>query len=263
MATPEEEMTKPSVDPKQAPVGLVSARVSVLGYGAGAREYALALRSAGSDVTVGIHSGGMAGVRARADGFQPRPFSTVVGGAEVVVVLVPDEDQTSLYWHAIEPHLAPGALLVFARGLALQAGGFEPRSNDVVLVTGEHGGPRASCRVAVQHDATGRALDRAIAYARAAFGADATVGTTTIDAEVDAELAALEAREGSLTALLASVESSAARIRESHAPEFAKLAFYEGLRELVDRRANPSGTPVERRSATSVVGRPGDNGGRA
>ncbi|HVH43882.1 MAG TPA: hypothetical protein VM925_16125, partial [Labilithrix sp.] len=196
-------MSKQKVGPTQ-PFQLTGARIAVLGYGLAAREHALGLRQSGNEVEIGLRLGGMSWVRARRDEFDARAASVVVGGADVVVVLVPDDEQASVYWHAIEPELAPGALLVFAHGLALETQTFEPRRNDVVLVTGELGGTRPRCRVAVQHDATGRALERALAYARAAFGAEATIGTTTVTAEVDAELAALAERAGGMHALLAS-----------------------------------------------------------
>ncbi|HVJ92152.1 MAG TPA: hypothetical protein VM580_20270, partial [Labilithrix sp.] len=188
--------------------------------------------------------------------------SVVVSGADVVVVLVPDEEQASVYWHAIEPALEPGALLVFGHGLALETQTFEPKRNDVVLVTGDLSGARPRCRVAVHHDATGRALERALAYARAAFGPEATVGTTTVSAEVDAEIAALSERAGGMAALLASIEQSEMRVRDTHAPEEAKVAFYEGLRELVARRLSETNT-VERGSGTSLVFWRGPGGGLA
>jgi ketol-acid reductoisomerase len=227
-------MSKHTVEP-QEPFQLTSARVAVLGYDPAAREHALGLRRAGNHVAIGLRLGGMSWVRARRDEFEANAASVTVVGADVVVVLVPDDEQASVYWHAIEPELTSGTLLVFAHGLALATQAFEPRGNDVVLVTGELGGPRPRCRVAVHHDATGRALERAVAYARAAFGVNAIVGTTTVSAEVDAELAALSERAGGSKELLASVERSATRVCETHAPEEAKVAFYEGLRELVAR----------------------------
>lgn len=215
------------------PLTLKRARVVLLGYGDDAREHALGLRSAGCDVSVGLRLGGMSWVRARSDGFAAQAPSMVAPGARVIVVLVPDDEQASVYYHAIEPHLRSDTLLVFGRALALRTGAVEPkRRSDVVLVSGNHFGPRPECRVAVHHDVTGRALDRAIEYARAAFGAGALVGATTLETEVAAELAVLSRRAGSVTALVAAVERSAARARETHAPDEAKVAFYEGLGDL-------------------------------
>jgi len=236
----------PSIEPARH-LELRDARVTILGYGSTARDHALGLRSRGNEVTIGLRLGGLSWIRARRDGFDARAPTLLVADADVVVVLVPDDEQATVYYHAIEPLLAPGALLVFGRGLALGTGVFEPRAHDVVLVTGELGSAAESgwsathaaavCRVAVHHDATGHALERAIAYARAVFGMNASIGTMTTSAEVEVELAALEARAGSRDALLDSVERRAARVRDTHAPEEVKVAFYEALRELIERRA--------------------------
>ena len=88
------------IDPQQVPFRLTGARVAVLGYGPSATQHALGLRDAGNDVSVGMRSGGMSWVRARKDGFPARAACTVVEGTSVVVVLVPDDEQASVYWHA-------------------------------------------------------------------------------------------------------------------------------------------------------------------
>lgn len=238
------------IESQENPFRLTGARIAVLGYGPNATEHALGLRDAGNEVSVGMRSGGMSGVRARRDGFPARPASVVIEGASVVVVLVPDDEQASVYWHAIEPNVDPGALLVFGRALALAANAFDPRGVDVVFVAAHE----RSCRVAVHHDATGRALERAISYARAAFGTNVTIATTTTASEADAELAALETRAGSAAAFRAEVEKATARARDSHAPEEARVKFYDGLREIVEERATGSaGRGGERGSAVSLV----------
>lgn len=226
---------------------LTGARVAVLGYGPIATKHALGLRASGNEVAVG--SGGMSGVRARKDGFPAKAATSVIEGTSVVVVLVPDDEQSSVYWAAIEPNVETDALLVFGRALALQTKSFEPKNVDVVFVASHD----STCRVAVQVDKTGRALERAIAYVRAVFGENVTITTTTIAAEVDAELAALETRAGSAAAFRAEVDRDAARVRDSHAPEEARVAYYEGLRELLAERATRAGEG-ERGSAVSLTG---------
>lgn len=212
------------------------ARVAVIGYGPEGKEVASGLRRAGHDVVVGIGVGGMSWVRAQRDGFRPKPSVTAIDDADVVALHVPDEEQCSVYWHVVAPHVAGGTLLVYGRALALATGAFEPKNLDVVVVTGD----AASCRVAVCADVTGRALERAIAFARAAFGPYAQVGTTTIAAEAERELAELEARAGGPTKLAREVDLALAHARESHAPDEARLAFYEGLREMLAHRAGES-----------------------
>jgi ketol-acid reductoisomerase len=228
---------KIAMDTQPLPFRITGERIAVLGYGPSAAGQAIALRDAGNEVTIGTRLGGMSWVRARADGFEVGPACAVVEGASVVVVLVPDDEAAPMYWHAIEPSVEPSSLLVTERALALATRAFDPRTLDVVFISARD----RSCRVAVHNNVTGRALERAISYARAAFGVDVTIATTTIAAEVDAELAELETRAGGAAAYRRYVESATDRVRFSHAPEEARLAYYEGLNELVEVRARRSG----------------------
>jgi ketol-acid reductoisomerase len=229
------------MDTRPFPFRTTGARIAVLGYGPSAAQQALGLRDAGNEVSVGTRLGGMSWVRARKDGFPVGSACAVVEGASVVVVLVPDDEQAPVYWHAIEPGIEPRALLVTGRALALATRALDPRTLDVVFVAAQD----RTCRVAVHNDATGRALERAISYARAAFGLDVTIATTTIAAEVDAEIAELETRAGGAAAFRSYVENASARVRFSHAPEEARLAYYEGLNELVEDRARRNGDSGE------------------
>jgi len=224
-------------DTRPFPFRITGARIAVLGYGPAAAQQAIGLRDAGNDVSVATRPGGLSWGRARRDGFRAGPACSTVDGATVVVLLVPDDEQAPMYWDAIEPVLEPGALLVVGRALALGTRAFQPGAPDVVFVAARG----RTCRVAVHHDATGRALERAISYARAAFGLDVAIATTTLAAEVDAELAELESRAGGADGLRAEVGRAAARVRYSHAPEEARLAYYEGLLELVEDRARRRG----------------------
>lgn len=238
---------------------LKNMRTAVLGYGPAAREHALAVRAAGGVVSVGLRFGGMSWVRARADSFPVECPSAAAAGAELVVVLVPDDEQPGVYCQAIEPHVAPGALVVFGHGVALATGVFQTKNVDAVFVAGDS----QNCRVGVHHDATGRAVERAAAYARAVFGALSAVGTTTIEAEADIELAVMAEHLGGFTTLLREVERQVARATETHAPDEAKLAFYTNLRDLVASRMNPGSTRgVERGSGTSLRGQVGFDRGR-
>lgn len=227
------------MDPRPFPFQITGARIAVLGYGPTATQQALGLRSAGNDVSVGVRSGGMSCVRARRDGFVAGPACSVITGAKVVVVLVPDDEQASVYWHAIEPNAERDALLVFGRALALETRAFEPGGVDIVFVAAHD----RTCRVAVHSDATGRALERAISYARAAFGPDIAIATTTTATEAEVELAALETRAGGAAAFRTEVETAAARARDSHAPDEVRISYHEGLRALVEDRARRRAAP--------------------
>lgn len=212
---------------------LAHERVAVLGYGAIAREHALALRREGADVAVGLRFGGMSWVRAQHDGFSAEPASKAVMRANVVSLFVPDDEQIGVYFDAIDDELPAGSLLVLGRGLALATGALETHDIDVVLVKGTTG----HVRVAVHHDSSGAALERAIAYARIVFGRHAAITTTTIDVEASAELADMAARVGGYAALAVEVADAVTRACETHAPDEAKVRFYERLRALLDAQS--------------------------
>jgi ketol-acid reductoisomerase len=189
-------------DPLQGSFTLRGTKVVVLGYDDDAREHALALRRANNSVLIGVRPDTTCWMRACGDGFAADRPAAIIGEAEVVVMLVREPERT---WRVVEPLLAPGALVVFGcartlEGLTFSRGGFD--SVLVTTVDDAHTG----CRVAVHRDATGRALLRAVAYARAACGSDVVLRTTSVAAEVDLELASIGERAGSLLALAASCD---------------------------------------------------------
>ncbi len=208
-------------------------RVAFMGYGPEARDQALRLRSIGWDVDVVMRPGGMSWIRAVTDGFRPLPAGEAVSRAQVLVVHLPESEQPAVWAYSIAPHLAPGSLVVFVHGWALYSGAVDPDPClDVVLVTGrdDFKGAELSCRVAVHRDATGHALERAAAFARALFGG-AKIGTTTLDSEVKAELSALVTKMGGFEALLAEWDHVLAN--PGHEPDEATLTYYERLRATV------------------------------
>lgn len=207
--------------------------VAMIGYEDEAREQARRLRAAGWTVSVALRPGGMSWIRAVSDGFRPVLVSQALANADVVVVHAPEPEQPAMWACSIAPRVAPGTLVVFAHGAALYAGVLEPDARlDVALLA--RNGSGAGCRIAVHHDATGRALERAASFARTAFG-DPRVGTTTVESEVQNELRALVDRKGGVEAAIAEIDHLLAN--PSHEPDEAALRYYEGLRAaLVGRR---------------------------
>jgi ketol-acid reductoisomerase len=212
-------------------------RAAVIGYGPDAREQALRLRQLGWSVDVVVRSGGMTWIHAVADGFRPVPAAEAAMRADVVAVHLPESEQPAVWAYGLAPYLRAGALVVFAHGSALYSGAVDPDPRlDVALVTAcherahERGGERV-CRVAVQHDATGHALERALAFARAIFGSTPKVETTTLDYEVSADLSERGAKMGGLPALMAEWDRVLAS--PSHEPDQATLTYYERLRATV------------------------------
>jgi ketol-acid reductoisomerase len=206
-----------------------AARVAMIGYGDQARDQALRLRETGWDVRVVVRPGGMSWIRAMADGLRPVTAREAVAGADVVAIHLPEAEQPAMWAQSLAPHVARGALIVFAHGAALYSGALELEEHfDIVLVA--PGETADACRVAVHQDATGRALERAAGYARVVFGG-AKVGTTTLASEVQSELSELIERVGGLEALLAEWDRVLAN--PSHEPDQATLQYYERLRAAV------------------------------
>jgi ketol-acid reductoisomerase len=207
-------------------------RAAVIGYGPDAREQALRLRAIGWEVDVVVRSGGMTWVHAVADGFRPVPAAEAALRADVVVVHLPESEQPAVWAYGLAPYLVPGSLVVFAHGSAVYSGAVDPDPRlDVALVTPcTARDAEQVCRVAVQRDATGHALERALAFVRAVFGS-IKVETTTLDSEVSADLSERGAKMGGLPALMAEWDRVLAS--PSHEPDEATLTYYERLRATV------------------------------
>lgn len=159
------------------PSPLTGKRVAVLGYGNQGRAQARNLKDSGMDVVVGLREGSPSAVRVLADGLDPEPLSAAVAGANVVMMLAPDEAMAGLYGQ-IEPEIREGAALGFSHGLAIHFAFVQPRDDlDVFLVAPK--GPGTALRSlyeqgegmialwAVAQDRTGKARDIALAYGRA------------------------------------------------------------------------------------------------
>ena len=150
--------------------------VAVVGYGNQGHAHALNLRDGGARVVVGARPGGRAWIRAESDAFPALRVGEAVGAADFVVVLVPDETQPDVFSNEIAPNLRPGATLVFAHGFSVAFGFIRPAArHDVVLVAPKgqghyvrraySAGSGVPCLLAVEQDASGRALERALSYA--------------------------------------------------------------------------------------------------
>ena len=195
-------------DPLQGTFTLRDAKVAILGYDDDAREHALALQRAGNTVAIGVRPDTTCWARAATDGFAVGRPENVVSKAEVIVVLMHEYEQM---WRQCEHYVAAGTLVVFGSARALQSGACACSGVDVVLVT-TIGNEHAGCRGSVHRDVTGRALVRAVAYARAAFNPDVELRATSVHLEADIELSSVSERAGSLLALYAQTERLPPRV---------------------------------------------------
>ncbi|MCI0453014.1 MAG: ketol-acid reductoisomerase [Candidatus Latescibacteria bacterium] len=150
--------------------------VAVLGFGNQGHAHALNLRDSGARVVVGARRNGAGWKAAQAAGFETLRIGDATARADVVVMLLPDEEQASVFVSEVAPSLREGAALVFAHGFAVAFGGVKAGpGRDVVLVAPKgqghflrreyEAGRSVPCMVGIESDASGRALQLALSYA--------------------------------------------------------------------------------------------------
>lgn len=215
------------------------ARIAVLGYGSQGRAHALNLHDSGLNVVVGARPDGPSWQRAIDDGLNVATPADAVSGADVVAVLTPDMVQPDLYTNAIEPHLRPGAALLFAHGFNIHYGFIKPRADiDVVMVAPK--GPGAlvrseyergrgvPCLLAVHQNASGRAGQTARAYAHGIGGGRALLINTDFREETETDLFGEQAVLcGGVSELV--TQGFETLVEAGYQPE---IAYYEVMHEL-------------------------------
>jgi ketol-acid reductoisomerase len=183
-----------------ADTGLIAdKRVAILGYGSQGHAHALNLKDSGIDVVVGLRAGSSSKPKAEAAGLRVLPTADAVREADIVMVLLPDTEQKKVYEADIAPNLVDGNALAFAHGFNIHFGQITPPAGvDVWMIapkgpghlvrrTYEEGGG-VPCLVAIANDATGKAKQTALAYAKAIGGTRAGVLDTTFEEETETDL---------------------------------------------------------------------------
>ncbi len=172
--------------------------IAVIGYGSQGQAQALNLRDNGLPVVVGLRSGSSGWTRAQIDGVEVREVADAARYADLVVLLVPDEEHQTVYERGIGPHLGRGRTLLVAHGSSVHSGRLRPPAEiDVAMVVPCAPGDRVRALfregrgvpalLAVHQDATGRAEATALAYAQAIGCTRAGVKRTTFAEEVETE----------------------------------------------------------------------------
>jgi ketol-acid reductoisomerase len=218
---------------------LAGRTVAIIGYGSQGHAHALNLRDSGVDVVVGLPPDSKSVAKAEAAGLKVLSPAEAAKAANVVMILVPDHIQADLYNSEIAPHMTPGKTLMFAHGFNIHFGQITPPPDiDVTMVAPKAPGHRVRelytegvgvpALVAVHQNATGQALERALAYALALGCLKAGVIDTNFREETESDLFGEQAVLCGGTAELIRAGFQTL-VEAGYAPE---IAYFECLHEL-------------------------------
>jgi ketol-acid reductoisomerase len=199
MGRVEENMTKLFYDADADVSRLEGKRVAIIGYGSQGHAHALNLRDSGVDVVVGLREDSRSNDTARAAELAVASVGDAAAQSRMIMILTPDTGQARLYCDHIKPHLRPGKTLMFAHGFNIRFSQIVPPVDvDVSMVAPKAPGHRVRevfqqgggvpALVAVHQDASGHALDDALAYAKALGSTRAGALITTFEEETETDL---------------------------------------------------------------------------
>ncbi len=214
-------------------------QVSIIGFGSQGHAHAMNLKDSGANVTVGLRKNSASEKKAREAGLEVKDIPNAVSGADVVMILAPDEYQADLYKESIEPNLKSSAAIAFAHGFNIHYGQIKPgNSHDVFMIAPKSpghlvrstfvNGKGVPTLIAIDNDASGNAKKIALAYASAIGGGRAGIIETNFKEETETDLFGEQAVLcGGVTALVkAGFETL---VDAGYAPE---MAYFECLNEL-------------------------------
>ena len=218
---------------------LKSRRVAIIGYGSQGHAHALNLHNNGIPVTVATYAGSPSAERAKADGLPVTTVEQATAAADIIMVLVPDQNQRTVYKQSIEPNLRPGQTLMFAHGFNIHFGQITPPDFvDVSMIAPKSPGHRmrelfvegvgVPALLAIHQDASGHAKETALAYAKGVGSLRAGVIETTFKEETESDLFGEQAVLcGGVTALIKTGFETL--VEAGYQPE---IAYFECLHEL-------------------------------
>ena len=173
--------------------------IAIIGYGSQGHAHALNLKDSGCNVIIGLYEGSKSKAKAEAQGLKVYNTAEAAKMADIIMILINDEKQAKMYKEDIEPNLQPGNMLMFAHGFNVHFGLIKaPKDVDVTMIAPKGpghtvrseylAGKGVPCLVAVEQDATGKALDLALAYGAGIGGARAGLLETTFRTETETDL---------------------------------------------------------------------------
>jgi ketol-acid reductoisomerase len=225
---------------KDADLSLIKRKhVAIIGYGSQGHAHANNLKDSGVKVSVGVRKGGASWAKAKNAGLPVKAVGDAVKGADIIMILLPDEHHARVYHDEIEPNIRKGATLAFAHGFNIHFKQIEPRADlDVIMIapkgpghlvrsTYTQGGGVPSL-IAVFQDPSKKARDVALSYAAAIGAARAGVIETTFREECETDLFGEQVVLcGGLTALIQAGYDTL--VDAGYAPE---MAYFECLHEV-------------------------------
>ncbi|MGA7411242.1 MAG: ketol-acid reductoisomerase [Bryobacteraceae bacterium] len=213
--------------------------VAIIGYGSQGHAHALNLRDSGVNVVVGLYGGSKSKAKAEAAGLAVYSVADAAKKADVIMILLPDHVQGDTYRREIAPHLTEGKTLMFAHGFNIHFNEIKPPADiDVSMIAPKAPGHRVRelftegvgvpALVAIAQDASGKALENALAYALALGCLKAGVIETTFKEETESDLFGEQAVLcGGVSEL---IRAGFETLTEAgYAPE---IAYFECLHEL-------------------------------
>ena len=173
--------------------------IAIIGYGSQGHAHALNLKESGCNVIVGLYEGSKSWAKAESQGLTVYTAAEATKKADIIMILINDELQADLYKNDIEPNLEAGNMLMFAHGFNVHFGCIKaPKDVDVAMIAPKAPGHTVRseylegkgtpCLVAIEQDATGKALEIALAYGAGIGGARAGLLETTFRTETETDL---------------------------------------------------------------------------
>ena len=216
-----------------------SKKVAIIGYGSQGHAHALNLKDSGVDVAVGLSADSKSRAKAAATGLAVKTVAEAAQWADVIMILVPDTTAPKVYRESIAPHLTAGKTLMFAHGFNIRFGTVTPPNDvDVSMIAPKSPGHRVRelfvegggtpALVAIEQDATGKALALALSYGKAIGTTRAGVLVTTFKEETETDLFGEQAVLcGGVSALIKA--GFATLVEAGYQPE---VAYFECLHEV-------------------------------